>query len=202
MGNYKPLILILIIALVWFQPCLAQELSKRGSYQSLKPLSDQLSAKIQGQENNYQMRGQRIIEGSESQTCITQGYESNEYSVLVRIFIYENNKNAIDGFKQLFYGSNAPVGMRLAEIGDKAHGWFNGTIYVRKGNILVLIYVNPQESKDEQVQMNKKQSEQPKDINQPTSKEPVNRNPNSSTRLEIAKRFARHIVGFFEEQSS
>ncbi|MBI4751811.1 MAG: hypothetical protein HY774_25285 [Acidobacteria bacterium] len=200
MGNYKYLILILIIALVRSQTCLAQELIKINSQDQLTQYSKQLVIHIQNQERRYLPTYQRASKGIES-SFINHAYQSKKYSILIDIEICKDQLVAIEGFKHLFPRSDGAVGMRLAEIGDKAHGWFNGTIYVRKGNVLAFIYVRPRDqgNQGQQAQVPPNPG-QPAETNQ-FDEEPVNRNPNTSTELEIAKRFARHIVGFFEEQA-
>ncbi|MBI4751810.1 MAG: hypothetical protein HY774_25280 [Acidobacteria bacterium] len=200
MGNYKPLILILIIVLVWFQPCLAQERVKVHSQEHLNLISNQLATYVQSLEGRYLIMYKRGWADSGSISSLRQIYQSKQYLVTANILICENQEAAIKGFKELFPRSDGAVGMRLADIGDKAHGWFDGTLYVRKGNVLALIYIDQQPDTGKEVQQNENQSGQTTEANQ-SDEEPVNRNPNSSTRLEIAKRFARHIVGFFEEQA-
>ncbi|MBI4751809.1 MAG: hypothetical protein HY774_25275 [Acidobacteria bacterium] len=201
MNNYKWVILFpaltVILHLVGIRSHLVQEPIKLSSLKQLEAQSDHLAVFIQSKEQNYVVSHKRTSEGA-GYSYMRQIYKSEKYSVIANIRICESQEVAEERFKRL--GSNGAVGMRLAEIGDKAHGWFDGTLYVRKGNVLVLIYVNPRLSKDEQQHQN--QAEQSAGVNQPNSQEePINRNPNTSTELEIAKRFARHIVGFFEEQA-
>ncbi|MBI4751813.1 MAG: hypothetical protein HY774_25295 [Acidobacteria bacterium] len=202
MKNYKWLIWLIMMIGTCLQPCLAQEPPKVYSQKKLDLLSDDLARYIHSKEERYLTGFHRGSEGIES-GFINQTYQSEKYFIVIDINLYKSEAAAAEEFKQAFYGSNAAVGMRLAEIGDKAHGWFNGTIYVRKGNVLAFIYVRPrdQDTQSQQTQNKDSQPGQTTEANQ-SDEEPVNRNPNSSTRLEIAKRFARHIVGFFEEQSA
>ncbi|MBI4751812.1 MAG: hypothetical protein HY774_25290 [Acidobacteria bacterium] len=207
MENSKLLISILFMFL-WPICCLqlglTQDLINVGSHQHLQVLSDQLLIKIKAQEEGYQLRSKNIIFDTDSQSGeIIHVYHSEQFDVRCDISFCLNQEQARDGLKMAILGANGVQGMRLADLGDEAYGWWTGPVYVRKGNLLILVYIYPSDSFQKNLEIDETK------ILKDLSSSEKNKDSHSMKKQDLtrpilrdlAKDFVRHILAFFEEQA-
>lgn len=171
----------------------------------IQMFSDQISARIQNQENQYKLVYQRATHNTEI-SYLRQIYRSEENSVVINISIHEDKERLTTQNNSALTTSDGAVGIRLPNLGEEAIVWASGKIRVRNGKALIHVQVYPKEyfmMNSNKQNDNVQNAEENKNSTQLDNNEeqPANESKKQPKRKDIAVQFATHILAFFEAQS-